>query len=57
MGLDELDAHSSRARTLQALLAYTATPLKEFPAFPGDRTAGVRLYRFHRPGTWEGLAP
>ena len=57
VGLDELDAHSSRARTLRALLAYTATPLKEFPAFPGDRTAGVRLYRFHRPGTWEGLAP
>ncbi len=57
VGLDELDARSSRARTLKALLAYAATPLKDFPAFPGDRTAGVRLYRFHRPGTWEGLVP
>ncbi len=57
VGLDELEARSSRARTLKALLAYSATPLKEFPAFPGDRTAGVRLYRFHRPSTWEGLVP
>ncbi len=57
VGVDELEAHSSRARTLRALLAYSATLLKEFPAFPGDRTAGVRVYRFHRPGTWEGLVP
>ena len=57
VGLDELEARSSRARTLRALLAYAATPLEDFPAFPGDRTPGVRLYRFHRPGTWEGLAP
>jgi hypothetical protein len=58
VGLDELDAHSSRARTLRALLAYAATPLEEFPAFPGAQTAGVRLYRFHRPADdWEGLAP
>jgi hypothetical protein len=57
VGLDELDARSSRAKTLKALLAYAASPLKEFPAFPGDRNAGVRLYRFHRPPTWEGLVP
>jgi Dolichyl-phosphate-mannose-protein mannosyltransferase len=57
VGLDELEARSRRARTLKALLAYTATPLKDFPAFSGDRTAGVRLYRFHHPGTWEGLVP
>lgn len=57
VGLDELEARSSRARTLRALLAYSATPVKDFPAYPGDRTTGVRLYRFHRPGTWEGLAP
>jgi hypothetical protein len=57
VGLDELEASSARARTLRALLAYTATPLIEFPAFPGDRTAGVRLYRFQRPCTWEGLIP
>ena len=57
VGLDELEAMSPRARTLKALLSYAATPLKDFPAFPGDRTAGVRLYRFHRPSTWEGLVP
>ncbi len=49
VGLDELEANSARAATLNALLSYAATPLKEFPAFPGDRTAGVRIYRFHRP--------
>jgi hypothetical protein len=57
VGLDELEARSSRAKTLRALLAYSATPIKEFPALPGDRTAGVRLYRYQRPGTWEGLIP
>jgi hypothetical protein len=57
VGLDEMEARSSRARTLKALLSYAATPLRDFPAFPGDKTAGVRLYRFHRPSTWEGLVP
>jgi hypothetical protein len=57
VGLDELEARSPRARTLNALLAYAATPVKDFPSSPGDRTAGVRLYRFHRPGSWEGLIP
>jgi len=57
VGLDELEARSPRAKTLNALLSYAATPLVDFPAFPGDRTAGVRLYRFHRPSTWEGLTP
>jgi hypothetical protein len=57
VGLDELEAKSSRAKTLNALLSYAATPLKDFPAFPGDHTAGVRLYRFQRPDTWEGLVP
>jgi hypothetical protein len=57
VGIDELVAMSPRARTLNALLTYAATPLHEFPAFPGDRTAGVRLYRFQRPSTWEGLVP
>jgi hypothetical protein len=57
VGLDELEAVSPRARTLNALLAYSATPIRDFRGFPGDRSSGVRLYRFHRPGTWEGLAP
>jgi hypothetical protein len=57
VGVDELEARSARAHTLRALLAYSATPVKEFAAVSGDRTAGVRLYRFQRPGTWEGLVP
>ncbi len=57
VGLDELEAMSPRARTLNALLSYAATPLVDFPAFPGERAAGVRLYRFHQPSTWEGLVP
>ena len=55
--LELIEAKSSRAKTLNALLSYAATPLKDFPAFPGDRTIGVRLYRFQRPDTWEGLVP
>jgi len=57
VGLDELGAVSPRASTLNALLAYAATPIVEFPAAPGDRDAAVRIYRFHWPGSWEGLAP
>jgi hypothetical protein len=57
VGLDELEAKSRRAQTLRAVLAYAACPLLDFPAFPGDRTAGVRIYRFHQPATWEGLLP
>jgi hypothetical protein len=56
VGLDELEAVSPRAATLKALLAYAATPLVDFPAYPGDQSAAVRLYRFRRPSTWEGLA-
>jgi hypothetical protein len=56
VGLDELGAVSPRAETLKALLAYAATPLLDFPASPDERNPAVRLYRFHRPGSWEGLA-
>ena len=56
VGLDELQARTPRAMTLRALLAYAATPLLEFPADPRDPTPAVRLYRFHRPSSWEGLA-
>ena len=57
VGLDELHARSTRARTLNSLLAYSATRVVDFPAFPGDPTPAVRLYRYHRPHTWEGLSP
>ena len=56
VGLDELEAVSPRAATLKALLAYAATPLVDFPAYPGDPSAAVRLYRFRRPSSWEGLS-
>jgi 4-amino-4-deoxy-L-arabinose transferase-like glycosyltransferase len=56
VGLDELEAASPRADTLKALLAFAATPLHEFPAIPGDRSPAVRLYSFHLPSSWEGLA-
>jgi 4-amino-4-deoxy-L-arabinose transferase-like glycosyltransferase len=57
VGHEELEARSTRSRTLNALLAFAATPVQDFPAFVGERNVGVRLYRFHRPDSWEGLAP
>jgi hypothetical protein len=57
VGQEELEASSPRARTLVALLAHAATPVHEFPAFAGERNVGVRIYRFHRPDSWEGLIP
>jgi dolichyl-phosphate-mannose-protein mannosyltransferase len=57
VGVDELHARSTRAKTLKSLLAYSATPLLDFPTFPGDPTPAVRLYRFNRPHDWEGLMP
>jgi hypothetical protein len=57
VGQEELEATSPRARTLGALLAHAATPVHEFPAFTGERNVGVRIYRFHRPDSWEGLVP
>ena len=57
VGTDELTAPSRRAATLRAVLAYAATPCAEFPERPGGREAGVRVYRFRRPDSWEGLSP
>jgi 4-amino-4-deoxy-L-arabinose transferase-like glycosyltransferase len=54
---EELQAKSPRAKTLSALLAYAATPVQEFPVFVGERNVGVRIYRFHRPSSWEGMSP
>jgi hypothetical protein len=56
VGLDELSAASPRAATLRALLDYVGTPLVDFPASPGDPTPAVRIYRFRRPASWEGIA-
>jgi hypothetical protein len=57
VGHDELEAKSGRAKTLGSLLAYAATPVQEFPSFAGDQNVGVRIYRFHRPDSWEGIVP
>jgi 4-amino-4-deoxy-L-arabinose transferase-like glycosyltransferase len=55
VGHEDLEANSPRARTLGALLAYAATPIQEFPTLVGGRNFGVRIYRFHRPDSWEGM--
>ncbi|HMB05643.1 MAG TPA: hypothetical protein VKP69_18150, partial [Isosphaeraceae bacterium] len=57
VGTDELDAPSRRAATLRAVLAYAARPVAEFPERRDGRGVGVRVYRFHRPNSWEGLRP
>jgi hypothetical protein len=55
VGNEELGARSPRAETLNALLAHAAVPVQEFPVFQGDRNVGVRIYRFQRPDSWEGM--
>jgi 4-amino-4-deoxy-L-arabinose transferase-like glycosyltransferase len=57
VGDDELSAPSRRAATLRALLAYAAEPAATFPATKGGHDVGVRVYRFRRPDSWEGLRP
>jgi hypothetical protein len=56
VGLDEWTASSARAETLRTILAYAGTPLADFPASPLDPTPSVRIYRFRRPASWEGIA-
>jgi len=55
VGHEELAATSPRAQTLNALMAFAATPIQDFPSMAGERDVGVRLYRFRQPGSWEGL--
>jgi hypothetical protein len=57
VGDDELRAKSRRAATLRAVLAYAARPVAGFPEKRGGSEAGVLVYRFERPGSWEGLRP
>ncbi len=57
VGADELSATSRRAATLKAVLAYAAAPVASFPARAGGHSAGVWVYRFDRPQSWEGLKP
>lgn len=58
VGTGELEAKSRRAATLRAVLAYAATPVVEFPERRDDFGGrGVRIYRYRRPESWEGLRP
>jgi hypothetical protein len=54
---EELNAPSRRAATLRAVLAYAARPVAEFPERRDGHGAGVRVYRYRRPESWEGLRP
>lgn len=51
----ELDAPTARAKTLRAVLAYACRPAASFPLREGGTDSGVRIYRFDRPESWEGL--
>ncbi|WP_158633582.1 glycosyltransferase family 39 protein [Tautonia sociabilis] len=55
VGVDELSAPSRRAETLGALLRFAAEPVAAFPSREGDEEIGVRVYRFRRPDSWEGI--
>jgi hypothetical protein len=57
VGADELEAPSRRAETLRAMLAHAGRPVAGFPAREGGRGEDVRVFRFDRPATWEGLRP
>jgi hypothetical protein len=57
VGEDERLAPSRRGATLRAVLAYSAIPVAAFPDERDGKTVGVRVYRYHRPDSWEGLRP
>lgn len=57
VGEDELTAHSRRAETLRALLAYAAEPAAAFPDREDGTGVAVRVFRFRRPDSWEGMNP
>jgi hypothetical protein len=55
VGDDELRAPSRRAATLRAVLAHAAEPASTFPETRGGRGAGVWVFRYKKPASWEGL--
>jgi 4-amino-4-deoxy-L-arabinose transferase-like glycosyltransferase len=57
VGEEELSATSRRGATLRAVLAYAASPVAAFPGEANGAGSGVRVYRYHRPDSWEGLSP
>jgi hypothetical protein len=56
VGEDELRADSPRAVTLRAILRYAAEPVAQFGR-KSSREDVVRVYRYRRPASWEGLKP
>lgn len=57
VGRDELEAGSRRAESLNALLAFAATPARDFPVVVDGRDVGTRVYRMNQPISWEGFRP
>lgn len=57
VGDDELRSKTPRAATLNALLAHAAEPVAAFSDHRGSMDVGVRVFRFHRPESWEGARP
>ena len=57
VGADELEAESRRGATLRSVLAYAAEPAAAFPELRGGDGVGVRIFRYQRPASWEGLQP
>ena len=55
VGRDELEAKSRRAESLNALLAYAATPVRDFPVLVEGRDVGTRIFRINQPVSWEGF--
>ncbi|WZO97934.1 glycosyltransferase family 39 protein [Isosphaeraceae bacterium EP7] len=55
VGADELAADSPRAETLRAMVAHGAEPAASFPSRRGGTSAGVHVYKFRKPASWETL--
>ncbi|WP_435017009.1 glycosyltransferase family 39 protein [Tundrisphaera sp. TA3] len=55
VGADEMEAPSRRAETLRAVLGYAGRQVAGFPGREGGRADDVRVFRFERPESWEGL--
>ena len=57
VGADELAAATARGRSLNRLLDVAGEQVAAFPGRKGGATADVLVYRFHAPGSWEGITP
>jgi hypothetical protein len=53
---EELEAKTPRARTLQAVLAYSCQRVAEFEEGDTNGDGEVLIFRFQRPKSWEGIA-